>query len=78
MEKTVALFDLPYQWIFPVVFVVMTGVIAIFFMKYVIFAENTDDDAEQTTLPPPVESEPPEACPPVIQRPGVHDESKLH
>ncbi|HED39647.1 MAG TPA: hypothetical protein ENJ13_04375 [Chromatiales bacterium] len=39
-----ALFDLPYQWIFPVIFIAMTAIIAICFMKYVILAEDKDDD----------------------------------
>lgn len=51
MEKTVALFDLPYQWIFPVIFVVMTGIIGFCFMKYVILADNGSDDAEESSAP---------------------------
>ncbi len=39
-----ALFDLPYQWIFPVIFIAMTAIIAICFMKYVILADDKDDD----------------------------------
>ncbi len=46
MEKTVALFDLPYQWIFPVIFITMTAIIGICFMKYVILAEDKDDEEE--------------------------------
>ena len=42
-----ALFDLPYQWIFPVVFIAMTAIIAISFMKYVILADDKDDDEEE-------------------------------
>ncbi len=55
MEKTVALFDLPYQWIFPVIFVVMTAIIGICFMKYVILAENKDDDEADKEAQPKVE-----------------------
>ncbi len=51
MEKTVALFDLPYQWIFPVIFVVMTGIIGFCFMKYVILADNSSDDTEEPSAP---------------------------
>ena len=51
MERTVALFDLPYQWIFPVIFVVMTGIIGFCFMKYVILADNSSDDAEESSAP---------------------------
>jgi len=39
-----ALFDLPYQWIFPVVFITMTAIIAYCFMKYVILADDEDDE----------------------------------
>lgn len=45
-----ALFDLPYQWIFPLVFISMTAVIGYFFVKYVIFTDDkdeTEDDAPE-------------------------------
>ncbi len=58
MENTVALFDLPYQWIFPVIFISMTAVIAIFFMKYVVLAEDQDDEEEQKTPVKREEAEP--------------------
>jgi hypothetical protein len=45
-QQTMALFDLPYQWIFPVVFIAMTAIIAISFMKYVILADDKDDEEE--------------------------------
>ncbi len=45
-QETMALFDLPYQWIFPVVFISMTAVIAYCFVKYVILAEDEDDEEE--------------------------------
>jgi len=44
-----ALFDLPYQWIFPVVFIAMTAIIAVSFMKYVILADDKDDEEEEET-----------------------------
>jgi len=44
-----ALFDLPYQWIFPVVFIAMTAIIAISFMKYVILADDKDEEEETET-----------------------------
>ena len=46
-QETMALFDLPYQWIFPVVFISMTAVIAYSFMKYVILADDDEDDEEE-------------------------------
>ncbi len=36
MEKEIALFDLPFQWIFPAIFISMTVLMAYFFVKYVI------------------------------------------
>lgn len=45
-QETMALFDMPYQWIFPVIFVVMTGVIGYCFFKYVILAGNDDDEQD--------------------------------
>ena len=51
MEKTVALFDMPYQWIFPVIFIVMTATIAICFMKYVILADDKDDEESEEIAP---------------------------
>ena len=45
-----ALFDLPYQWIFPVVFITMTGIIAYCFMKYVILADDQDDNDEEEVV----------------------------
>jgi len=45
-----ALFDLPYQWIFPVVFISMTAVIAYCFVKYVILADDEDDEEEKEEL----------------------------
>lgn len=47
MEKTVALFDLPYQWVFPVIFISMTVLIGVFFVKYVIFDDGKDDDEDK-------------------------------
>jgi len=41
-----ALFDLPFQWVFPVIFISMTALIAYSFMKYVILADDDDDDDE--------------------------------
>jgi len=45
-----ALFDLPYQWIFPVIFIAMTAIIAISFMKYVILADDKDDEEEEEAI----------------------------
>ncbi len=42
-----ALFDLPYQWIFPVIFISMTALIAYSFMKYVILADDDDEEKEE-------------------------------
>ncbi len=49
-QETMALFDLPYQWIFPVVFISMTAVIAYCFVKYVILADDEDDEEEKEAL----------------------------
>lgn len=48
-EETMALFDLPHQWIFPVIFVVMTAIIGICFFKYVILAGSDEDEDEESS-----------------------------
>lgn len=46
-QRTVELFDLPYQWVFPLVFITMTIVIGYCFVKYVILANDKDEEDEE-------------------------------